>query len=271
MNAEDRWVALIDESADGDIYRIGALVMPAGQRRLLAADLDAVMDRAEVKYGIPASTELHGFEMFQGHGVWRDLKPWERIDVYGQALDAIAFRADALIFEAIYRPEFQRIYAGRGYNEHEAALMYTLERIHERAVSKQQACYVFADECRFAASVVRSLLHFQQFGTWGYRKKNLDRILKIEFVDSSKYRQIQAVDLVTYLKTRIDSDRDAQRPRVARANERLWKKVDGIVTRDRVWLDDRTGKTYRFEMHDGPRRGTRAEGWTLGLKPYRVA
>lgn len=246
MSAEDRWVALIDESADREVYRIGALVMPASQRRLLAADLDAVMARAEARYGIAATTELHGFEMFQGHGPWRALKPWERIDVYGQALDAIAFRADAVIFEAIYRPEFERIYAGRGYNEHEAALMYTLERIHERAVSKQQACYVFADNCRFAASVVRSLVHFQESGTWGYRKKTLDRILKIEFVDSEKYRQIQAVDLVTYLKTRIDSGRDDKRPQVARANERLWKKIDGIVTRDRVWLDERPGKTYRF-------------------------
>jgi len=246
LNPDERWIALIDESADRDVYRIGALVMPAGQRRLLAADLDAVMDRAEAKYGIPATTELHGFEMFQGHGPWRELKPWERIDVYGQALDAVAFRADAVIFEAIYQPEFQRIYDGRGYNEHEAALMFTLERIHERAVAKKQECYVFADECRFAASVVRSLVHFQQHGTWGYRKKTLDRILKIEFVDSSKYRQIQAIDLVTYLKQRIDGGRDDNRPRVARANERLWKKVDGIVTRDRVWLDRRSGKTTRY-------------------------
>lgn len=221
MSADDRWIALIDESADTEIYRIGALVMPAGQRRLLAADLDAVMDRAEREFGIPASTELHGVEIFQAKGPWRSLRPWERIQVYTWALHAIAFRANAIIFEAVHRAEFARIYAGRGFNEHEAALTYTLERIHERAKANDQACYVFADDCRFAASVVRSLEEFRQSGTWGYKSTQLDRILSIEFVDSAKYRQIQAIDLVTYLKQRIDSGRDADRPKVDRANRRL--------------------------------------------------
>lgn len=235
MSSDDRWIAFIDESADRDIYRIGALVMYAGQRRLLAADLDAVMDRAEREFGIPASTELHGVDMFQGKGAWRDLQPWQRIKIYGEALDVIAFRAGCLIFEAIEREPFALAYAGRGYNEHEAALMYTLERIDERARARRQAAYVFADECRFAASVVRSLEDFKRDGTWGYRSRKLDRILKIEFIDSAKHRQIQAADLVTYLKQRIASGRDDARPKVANANAKLWSKIEQKVVRDRVW------------------------------------
>ncbi len=211
------------------------MVMPAAQRRLLAADLDAVMARAEREFGVPAETELHGVNMFQGKEEWRALAPRQRIAVYGWALDAIAFRASMFIFEGIERRSFEAAYKSRGYNEHEAALMYTLERIQEKAKVANQAAYVFADDCRFAASVVRSLQQFKRTGTWGYRSTNLDRILKIEFVDSEKYRQIQAIDLVTYLKQRIASERDAHRPKVHRANLELWERVSSLVVRDRLW------------------------------------
>lgn len=237
VSPDDRLIALIDESADRSTYRIGAMVMPARGRRLLRADLDAVMDWAERSYGIPAATELHGVEMFQGKEAWRALEPRQRIDVYSSALDAIAWRGEAFIFESVDRARFQQRYAAQPkLNEHEAALMYTLERIQEYAVAQRQAVYVFADDCRFAASVTRSLERFKLEGTWGYRRSKLDRILSIEFVDSAKNRQIQAIDLVTYLKHRIASGRDDGKPKVARANERLWGKVSDKVIRDRLWV-----------------------------------
>ena len=69
----------------------------------------------------------------------------------------------------------------------------------------------------------------------GRAGSRLDRILRIVFVDSAANRQIQAVDLVTYLKQRIASDRDRDRARVARANARLWDTVADKVAHDRTW------------------------------------
>lgn len=235
MSAEDRWLVLIDESADAEVYRIGALVMAAGQRRLLRADLDAVMARAEREFGIAATTELHGFEIYQGHGPWRALQPFERIQVYRWALEAIAFRTDALLFESVNRSAFRSRYAGPHRSEHEEALHRIFDVVQARAVEQRQAAFVYADQCRFAASVVRSLEESRQLRESGRAGSRLDRILRIVFVDSAANRQIQAVDLVTYLKQRIASDRDRDRARVARANARLWDTVADKVAHDRTW------------------------------------
>lgn len=236
MSREDRWLVLIDESADTDVYRIGAMVMRAGPRRLLRVDLDQVMQRAQDTFGVTASTELHAVEMYQGKGEWSRLQPRERIAVYGWALEAIAFHADAFLFEAVDREAFRLQNAGPHDNEHEAALQRTLEVIQHRAVERRQAAFVYADQCRFAASVVRSLEQSKRRdavkGTGGVL---FDRILHIEFVDSAANRQIQAIDLVTYLKQRIASGRDAGRPKSLRANLKLWERVAKKVAHDVMW------------------------------------
>ena len=60
--------ALIDESANTQIYRVTALLV----RGVIVADmvgaLDQVVERAHTKYGLPRDAELHGHEILQAKG-----------------------------------------------------------------------------------------------------------------------------------------------------------------------------------------------------------
>lgn len=234
--ADPRLVALIDESADQTFYRIGALVTRVGLLEKLASELDAVMAQAEAAHGIPASTELHGHEMFHGGKGWEGLKdrPRARIAVYGQALDVVSRFAEAVIIRGVHRPRYRQRYTRPDWNEHEAALMFVMEKLDLYAQKEGQPMFIFADECRFAASVRRSMEGFKTRGTWGYRGRVLRHIESIEFVDSAEYRQIQAIDLVTYMKHRRASGRDTNAKAVA-ANDRLWAKIAPRVTVDYDW------------------------------------
>lgn len=238
MTTDDgRLVALIDETADQTYYRIGALVIRAGAVRKLAAELDGVMAKAQDDHGIPATTELHGHEMFHGGKGWECLKrgPRARIAIYGQALDVVGRFAETVIIRGVHRPGFQLRYASRpDWNEHEAALMFVMERLDLYARNQRQPMFIFADDCRFAASVRGSLERFKLSGTWGYRGRVLEQIQSIEFVDSAAYRQIQAIDLITYIKHRRASGRD-QDPRAKAANEKLWEKISHRVHVDYDW------------------------------------
>jgi hypothetical protein len=232
-----RLVALIDESADQEYYRIGAMVTRVGVLADLAQGLDEVMARASATHGVAATAELHGHEMFHGGGAWEVLKsrPRARISVYGQALDVVARHAEAIVIRGVYRPRFKQRYANRpDWNEHEAALMFVIENLDGYAAREKQPMYLFADECRFAASVRRSLETFKSSGTWGYRSRVISHVQSIQFVDSATYRQIQAIDLVSFLNHRRASRRDTN-PKAIAANENLWARISDRVIIDRDW------------------------------------
>lgn len=226
-------IALIDESASRECYRVGALVIRADHAWDLALGLDAVVRAAEQKYGVPRATELHAHRIFHALEEWRPLQPRQRIGVYSEALDVVARHGEAIIIRGVDRPRHRARYNGR-YDPHEAALVYTMESLDRYAERQSRKVFLVADDCRFAAPARKWLDDYQGVGTWGYRPRKLNQIANIEFVDSARFRHIQAIDLVTYLKTRITSgvDKDG---RAQRANERLWEKVAHLVKVDEVW------------------------------------
>lgn len=230
---EDRLVALIDESADRRYYRVGALVVRLRDVAPLARELTAVMVRAHEKFGIDPATELHAHRMFHGNEAWRELHPRQRIGVYGEALDVVGELAETILIRGVHRPGHRARYQGR-FSEHEAALTFVMEELDRYAESEGQSVHIFADDCRFAASARRWLATYQEAGTWGYRARVLRQIAQLEFVDSATYRQIQGIDLVTYMKTRIASgvEKDS---RAVRANAQLWERVSRKVHVDQIW------------------------------------
>lgn len=231
--------ALIDESADNEHYRITAVIVDSrdpGESELHEG-LEAVMDRVEASYGIPATTELHGHDMFHGKEGWAALHrmPRARIGIYRQALEVVADTAEAIIIRGVHRPRFRTRYASRpDWNEHESVLTFVLEDIDAYAERRRRPVYAFADDCRFAKSALASFEEYRVSGTWGYRSRVIEQVKEVRFVDSSEYRQIQGADLVSYLNHRILSRRDT-REDAKRANAQLWSIVQPRVIANRTW------------------------------------
>jgi hypothetical protein len=235
MRTEQGLVALIDESANQHFYRIAALVVHARWIKEYGLALDDVAARASEAYGTPAAAELHGHSLFQGSDDWTALHPRQRIGIYGDGLAAVARYGEAIFIRGVHRPRFRERYARRpDYNEHEAALMFVMENVNAHALRTNSSVRVVADECRFAASIRRSLETFKVDGTWGYRAQPLTHIDDITFVSSKDYRPVQGIDLVAYLKTRRASRLDTD-PRAIKANRQLWEKIAHLVSVDRDW------------------------------------
>jgi hypothetical protein len=68
----------VDESNRRDFYGFAAILADEYATRDLTAALNRLMRQAAVYYGIPSTTELHGYPMFHGKESWsgcRDPRP----------------------------------------------------------------------------------------------------------------------------------------------------------------------------------------------------
>lgn len=236
-SADRRLIALIDESADENVYRVGALVIRSHDFAPLGLGLDYVAMRAARRFGLPDDVELHGHEIFHGNKSWKPTKgrTRERIGVYGDALDVVARHGEAVLVEGINRERFRRRYgSSHQYSEHEHALTYLIERLDEYAQRDGNSMFLLADNCRFAGQTMKHLARFTTTGTWGYKGRVITQIAGLEYRDSAATRQIQAADLVCYLNHRIRSGRDTE-PRAVKANTQLWNRVAHLITHHRDW------------------------------------
>ena len=134
-------LAYLDESYNKERYYIASLIVPQEQAAPLNAALDKVVEDAAWSYSsIPVQGELHGKELFQGQGVWRSLKPRQRIGIYNDAFQAIADHDVEIIIRGVYCERLKERYI---YPEkpHKVVLGHLLERVDERAAAKDELAW----------------------------------------------------------------------------------------------------------------------------------
>jgi hypothetical protein len=238
-------LAYVDESYTDRWYWIGALLVPDVVAIPLSTALDEVMADAARSYGIPAESELHGYELFQGRAVWSELPPRARIAVYNSALKAIGAHDVTIILRGVDRPGLARRYPCPK-PAHEVVLSHLLERIDGYAAMREELALVIADEVDNPATHRSDLSRYRVDGTGGYRSRRLTRIVDtLHFAPSQASRLVQAVDLVTFLFRRMESSTVVD-VREKTANEKLWSWVEPRRYHSWCWLP-----TAR-QMHEGP-------------------
>ena len=225
----------LDESYNDERYYIAALAVPEDQVRPLTLALDKVVE--DVSWEHPAVSlhaELHGKELFQGHGAWRSLQPRQRIAVYRSAFEAITAHNVDIIVRGVM---CQKLIERYKYPEkpHRVVLGHLLERVDSLAARKADLALVIADEVQGQNEHRQDLWTFQRYATPGYKSKKITRVVDtMHFVPSHASRMVQACDLIAYLYLRLHGHKEKSE-RVQRANEELWTVVQPRLQHEHTW------------------------------------
>lgn len=230
-------LAYLDESYTRDHYYIAALVVQEQAVVPLTEALDAVVEKAADNYrGIRPRAELHGHELFHGASDWAALEGMARarIGVYNDAFQAIADVGACVILRGVHSRGLRERYQNPE-PPHGVVLAHLLERIDTYAKRRAERALVIADEVDGQQSYRRDLRHFQRFGTWGYRAKQLTCIIDtMHFVPSEASRLVQAADMIAFMHRRRLTHTETD-DRAVRANAALWDRIEACVEHSHTW------------------------------------
>lgn len=228
----------VDESYTKDAYYIAALVCPDGAAIPLSRALDAVVEKAAAVHGIDPEAELHGHDLFQAKGAWASLEklPRVRIGVYNDAFKAIADHDVKIILRGLDQRRLKTRYGPDHDHPHSIVLTHVLERVDECALRHDDLALIIADEVDGQDQYRREFSHYCKVGTWGYKGRQLTRIVDtMHFAPSSSSRLVQAADLIAFLHRRIESHGDVDE-RATRANARLWSRIEPKISHKWFWV-----------------------------------
>jgi hypothetical protein len=157
-----------------------------------------------------------------------------RIGVYNNAFQAIADHEAVIIISGVDVAR-QRLRYADPYPPHTVALTYLLEWVDDYAAKHDELVLVIADEVHEQDQHRRSLWEYQRFSTWGYRSRQLQRIVDaIHFAPSSASRLLQAADLVAFFYRRLKENPETDE-RAKRANAALWERLRHRVVKAHCW------------------------------------
>ncbi len=227
-------LAYLDESYSANWYYMAALLCDGTGTQAITTSFDRIVAGAVRAYGIGENAELHGYELFQGEGWWKDVPPRVRIGIYNSAFQAINDHSQAIILRGLDSARLRQRYA-RPDPPHSLVLLHLLERVDDYAKERRKHVLVIADEVGEQAKHRSDLALYRQSGTWGYRSRKLGQIVDtLHFAPSSASRLLQAVDLVVFMYRRMETHIEPNE-KAKRANEQLWARVASRVAHRRCW------------------------------------
>lgn len=221
-------LAFVDESYDlaADLYFVAAVVCEGTALAAVEVGLSAVVEKASRDFGVAASAELHGHEMFHGKGAWAPMagKPRAQVGVYRAAMRTIR-SSGAVVFTSGTRPSrLQK-------DPHALTLEYLIERIDSHAKANGEYVVLMCDDIDQGAKYRQELEHFRRFTTGGYRPQKITRVLDtMHFGDSKLSKGLQAADLVAFIWRRYRSVGSSTDPREAKALEGVIDELGGHIS-----------------------------------------
>lgn len=227
-------LAYVDESYSTDRSYLGAVLVDGAAVHRIEAGLDSLVAQYGGRFGLPPTTELHGYPIFQGSGAWRGVPPRARIGAYAAAMRIVGDSGARVILRGMDVARRRLRYA-RPHPPHEVVLAHLLERIDIASAARGAHALVLADEVHNSERHRTNFRDFRAGGTPGYQSSTLARLLDtIHFAPSHHSRLLQAADLVTFLHrrrhTRVESDERARA-----ANELIWSHVAPVVEHEHCW------------------------------------
>lgn len=228
----------LDESYTKQRYFIAALLVPDWQARSLTRSLDRIVADTGREYDhIPPTAELHGYDIVAGKGDWQGLasRIRVRIGVYNKALQAIANHDVAVIVRSVDTVGLDERHPHGHDHPHAIVLTHLIERVDEYAEAVGERALLIADEVDDQDIYRRDLWNYQRSATWGYRSRQITRIVDtIHFAPSKASRLVQAADLIAYLARRITTHVETD-PRARQANRVLWVRIEPQIVHKGCW------------------------------------
>lgn len=228
----------LDESYTSARYLIAGLLVPDTEARSLTGTLDYVVEEASFEHGrIAATAELHAHEIVSATGAWERLKPdiTARIAVYNASLQAIADHDVTIIVRSVDVIGLDKRHPDGHDHPHSVVLTHLVERVDEYADGIGQNALLIADEVDQQDSYRRDLWRYQRSATWGYRSRQITRVVDtLHFAPSSSSRLVQAADLVAFLARRVATHTETD-PRSKQAYATMWDRIAPKIWHQGCW------------------------------------
>jgi hypothetical protein len=231
--------AYIDESySDNGYYYVGVLLVDeAGGHRVRLA-LDAMAAQVAADYGISPDAEFHGYDMFHYEGAWHSLTGKHRVSagIYRAAMQAVHDAGGKFFFHGLDTVRQAQRYGRNAYPPHIVALQFVLEAVHNYASGLGEEVTVIADRVPDQRAHEARIAQFQKIGSIGYRSSKLESIrMPFQWEDSRLHRNLQAVDMATFVFRRYDSHRETAETARA-AVERIMTIIRRSTVHSWVWI-----------------------------------
>lgn len=228
--------AYVDESYSDDWFFMAAAIGSESQVATFENNLQwLVIETAEYHQLDPYPNELHGYELMQGIGAWREVPLPERVDLAAATLKFARDCGIEFIVRGLDREAQRRKYQ-TAYEPYPLVLTQLIKEVNAFAHQRGMPVSIVCDEIHHDDRHRAMLERHRREGTPGYSASKLQSVLgALEFVASSSSQMVQLADLVAYLKHRATS-----RPTPGRAEQRtrkrLWELVEGQVAQDYIWI-----------------------------------
>lgn len=223
-------LCFVDESFKGDFYGFAGVVADEITTYELTANLNSLMRQVSVNWGIPASAELHGHEIFQGKGEWSKLPIRAQVKVYSDAIRMICAANVGILIRAVDRGRLTARQARENYPVNfppeQVCFQHILQRANTLAIKHKQYALMIADERGDRERHRERFAMYQTVGTPGvYMHTKLDRLLDtVHFAPSHHSRMLQAADLIAFLFRRVSTVNETD-PRAEKAVGGMWGTI----------------------------------------------
>ena len=201
------WLAYVDESFNDTYHYVAALLLEDDKVNAAQSSLRDVVVKAAGAYGIQEEAELHGYDVFHGVGGFAAMHgtPRARVAVYRDVCRALVAADCWLIFRGVHNSRLEARYVSAQHPQR-VVMTHLIERIDSfcKVRGEKTLALIVADEHRETQrTLLRSLVVYQELGTWGYLGKRITRVIDtIHFVDSQTNRLVQGADMVSFIEFR---------------------------------------------------------------------
>lgn len=198
----------VDESASPDVYYVASLTIPDESVQNLENELRLLQTKIGEIFKLPRNLELHGYEIWQGIGIWNDIPIEDRKEIIRYTLTVILELDVRIAIKGIRISHFQAKYGIERRTIHNAALVWNLEKVQYHANKKNRKFSIIADESGpndvYYHGQINTYKTFETFGWDPETFTNLEG--NIDFVSSESSYGLQATDLIAYIYQRGDHE-----------------------------------------------------------------
>lgn len=231
------WFAYIDESFnDSQHWVVAVLIEHPHVNDAQRAIRSLVADAADA-YGVSETAEIHGHQIFHGEGDFTPMKTLvrARIGIYANVFRCLVGAGCWIIARGVSKPHLTNRYV-HPEHPHRVVMTHLIERVDEFVGPGDHALLIADEHHETQSTLLRDLIAYQEFGTWGYRGHRIGNVVDtIHFVRSATNWLVQGADLVAFLTlrraTHVETDARAQA-----ANDTLWSVVQPRIHHQWCWF-----------------------------------
>lgn len=219
-----------------------ALVIDGKELKSLEREFHSIMTQLEDAFPnqISRNLELHAGEIFNGKGPWRkafegNRQRYEVLNRFSEVLAGLNLR---ILVQGI-DVEKQVIKYSLPTDPRYLSLRFLIEKLDKELHSSADFSMLICDSGASNQEIqhIRDLLiEMQMNGTGGLYPRLITQIVDtVHFSDSKRSRGIQAVDLISFLRHRVELQRANLVKRDSNIDQ-LWQALESKVVYDRIWV-----------------------------------